>query len=435
MPTTIAIEARPVVLFGFETPYKHLYLVKTITDNAGKVLDERVIRGDVGSDLTLVTQVDIPLASSPDARGQASPAQRYNTPLDLGGRDPDEVWSLMVQHAVNIDKAGLQYGLEAYDIDHGGEVNSNTVVASVLHTVGINLAQLLPVALVLQDAPLYYRLDAMLVDDVLLGGGTNDFIFGGIGNDSIRSGGGDDHLFGEIGADTLVGGSGNDLLDGGTGADVMEGGSGNDRYYVDFVGDRVIEVSTSSSGGVDLINASLSFSLHGKADLAGVERLALRDLVSIGVGNNLDNWIYGNANGNTLVGRLGNDVLRGKAGDDNLRGGLGRDVLEGGDGQDTFVYRSLADSRADYGIDKILDFESGDQIDISIIDANRLTAGNQAFEFIGAGSFTGAAQVRFQVIGAEYTLVQANVDADLAADFELVLRGYTKALTAGDFVL
>src|SRR5215211_8596092 len=107
MPTTIAIESKNIVVFGLVTPFQHLYLVKTVTDAAGKVLDERVIRGDVGQDLTLVTQANVPLATSPDARDGQTLAQRHHTELDLSGRDPDEVWSLMVQHALNINKANL----------------------------------------------------------------------------------------------------------------------------------------------------------------------------------------------------------------------------------------------------------------------------------------------------------------------------------------
>ena len=83
MPTTIAVESRPVFLFGIDTGLEHLYLVKAITDNAGTVLDERVISGNRGSDGTLVTYANINLALSHDARGSATLAQRHHTVLDL----------------------------------------------------------------------------------------------------------------------------------------------------------------------------------------------------------------------------------------------------------------------------------------------------------------------------------------------------------------
>ena len=44
-------------------------------------------------------------------------------------------------------------------------------------------------------------------------------------------------------ANAIFGNSGNNLLDGGAGADVMIGGAGNDTYFVDNIGDQVIERS------------------------------------------------------------------------------------------------------------------------------------------------------------------------------------------------
>lgn len=457
MPTTIAIEAKPVVLFGVATPYYHLYLVKIVTDASGKVIDERVIRGNLGGDAILEIQADISLASSEDARGSATPAQRHHTVLDLDGRDPDAVWNLMVQHAVNIDAAQLRYGVEApdFDLDFGGEVNSNTVIASVLHAVGISLAQNLPVSIEPNDVPLYNRLDAMFVDDVLFGGAQDDLILGGIGNDMISGGAGNDRLFGEIGDDSLIGGSGHDRLIGGLGADSMNGGAGNDTYYLDNSLDRVFEASTSIAGGIDNIIAGFSFSLTGHSEVSGVERLVLRgtgDL--IGRGNNLDNKIFGNAGDNSLVGRSGNDqltggggndILHGEAGNDVLRGGDGndrligsggRDLYLGGDGGDTFVFNSVAESSASTATrDHILDFETTDRIDLSAIDANLLVAGNQSFTFIGSDAFTGAGQLRVELDGAGNTIVQANVDGELAAELDILLRGYTQLVRSEDFLL
>jgi Ca2+-binding RTX toxin-like protein len=220
VPTTIAIESKPVILFGIDTLFQHLYLVKTVTDAAGLVLDEKVIRGDVGLDLTLTTQAGIDLANSGDARGRATPAQRHHTVLDLGGRDPEEVWSLMVQQANNIDKAGLPYGRS---------VNSNTVVASALHTVGIALAPHLPQGVEPWEVPLFDQVGAMVVHDGLVGSQHADIIRGGAGRDTINGAGNSDVIHGDSGNDTLAGGSGADKLNGGGGNDVLRGGGGSDR--------------------------------------------------------------------------------------------------------------------------------------------------------------------------------------------------------------
>jgi Ca2+-binding RTX toxin-like protein len=429
--------------------------VKTVTDDAGNILDERVIRGDVGSDLTLVTQADIPLARSADARGSATPAQRRHTELDLNGRDPEQVWNLMVQHAVNIDKAGLQYGVDSFEIDNGGDVNSNTTVASALHTVGISLVRNLPQGVEPDEIPLYNRLDAMLVNDALFGGVQNDLIRGGVGRDTIRGHEGNDRLYGQSDGDNLAGGSGNDLLDGGLGNDRMSGGEGNDVYRVDSSFDRVIDSDTGLSGGIDRVESTVSFNLASRAELSGVENLVLRGSGNLnGSGNTLDNTLTGNSGNNKLVANGGNDFLSGASGndrlygqssDDRLSGGRGQDSLVGGSGQDilhagagadAFVFRSVAESAAGEATrDLIRDFGTVDVIDLHTIDANVLVTGNQAFTFIGSSAFTGAGQLRFETNDGGNTLVQANVNGDLSADFEVLLQAYTRGLSKGDFLL
>src|SRR3712207_8124150 len=80
-----------------------------------------------------------------------------------------------------------------------------------------------------------------------------------------------------------------------------------------------------------------------------------------------------------LLGGYGDDTLIGGDGADRLEGGEGIDVLTGGGGADTFRYSSQYDSNSLYA-DRIVDFVSGtDRIDLSAIDADVFTAGNQAF--------------------------------------------------------
>jgi len=437
LPTTIAIESKTASFRGVATPYQHLYLVKTVTDESGRVLDERVIRGDAGGDLTLVTQVDIPLARSADARGSATPAQRHHTVIDLNGRDPEAVWQLMVQHAANVDRANLSYGVDAFGFISRGGANSNTLVASALHTVGISLLKNLPEGIQLREVPLFDRLDEVRVNDVLSGQAGNDIVYGGVGRDIIRGNDGRDRLYGEDGADHLIGGSGNDLLDGDQGADRMTGGAGNDTYRVDDSRDRVIETDTTAEGGVDIVHSWVSYSLSGSDEKAGVEQLILRtgrDLM--GGGNRFDNYIAGSSGDNRLLGRGGDDTLKGGSGDDYLRGGTGADLLIGNTGDDAFVFVSTSESAAgEANRDRIQDFTSADVIDLRSIDANVLSDGNQSFAFVGSAAFTGAGQVRFELDAGGNTLVQADVNGDLAADLEILLLGRTATLGRDDFLL
>jgi Ca2+-binding RTX toxin-like protein len=144
--------------------------------------------------------------------------------------------------------------------------------------------------------------------------------------------------------------------------------------------------------------------------------------------------------GDDLVyGRGGRDVLRGGDGDDKLFGGALRDSLWGGDGHDTFCFRTVAETRFDRA-DVINDFHTReDRFDFSAIDANVGRAGNQAFSLsLKAGAdFTAAGQLRYHYQGTgshEVTIVEGNVNSDLGADFQVVLRGHV-ALHSTDFIL
>ena len=56
----------------------------------------------------------------------------------------------------------------------------------------------------------------------------------------------------------------------------------------------------------------------------------------------------------------------------------------------------------------------------------------QAFSWIGDAAFTGAAQLRAFDDGAGNTVIEGNVNSDLAADFRIVLDN-NYAVGAGDF--
>jgi Ca2+-binding RTX toxin-like protein len=149
-----------------------------------------------------------------------------------------------------------------------------------------------------------------------------------------------------------------------------------------------------------------------------------------------------NAFNDSLQGGAGNDILGGNLGADRLTGGLGRDTLTGGSQADVFAFNAVLESTVGAERDIVTDFQGagvagGDLIDLRGIDANVSLAGDQAFAFIGVGAFSGAGQVRIVASGGD-TIVAGNIDADLAADFEIQLNGVNLALTPlqiGDFLL
>jgi Ca2+-binding RTX toxin-like protein len=148
------------------------------------------------------------------------------------------------------------------------------------------------------------------------------------------------HIYGFGGNDHLVGGDNHDIIDGGTGADDMIGGGGDDTYYVDNVGDDIVEIDGFFLSGRDTVNATISFTLP---ELVDVLRLLDSGGAINGTGNALDNEITGNASDNVLQGLDGRDTMFGNGGaddlfggnhDDWLHGGTGDDYLNGGDGND-----------------------------------------------------------------------------------------------------
>ena len=297
-------------------------------------------------------------------------------------------------------------------------------------------------------------------------GGTGAFTGSGNVLDNLIVGGaGDDTLTGNGGNDTLLGGGGDDLLRGGVGADRMAGGTGNDSYFVDDIGDQVIE---NGGEGNDTVTASIDYVLP-----ANVEALRLQDGAIAGTGNALDNLITGNSAANrldggagadtivggdgddtllggdgndSLTGGSGNDLLNGGAGndeigggdgDDRIYGGGGHDLLRGGAGADRFIFATgdLSADRATSAL--ILDFTraDGDKIDLSAIDANIATKADEAFSFLGVAAFTRhAGELVLQQNGA-YWDVMGDTNGDGRADFVLEFSSKAGVPIASDFIL
>ncbi|HEY7383936.1 MAG TPA: calcium-binding protein [Beijerinckiaceae bacterium] len=286
-------------------------------------------------------------------------------------------------------------------------------------------------------------------NDAMFGGTGNDLMFGGLGVDRLSGQDGNDRLFGDSGNDGLSGGNGNDSLNGGTGADHMAGGTGHDLYFVDNVGDRVVEFVNQ---GIDRVHSTINHVLS-----ANVENLTLFGGAIAGIGNNViagtnnanvlsglggQDVLLGLGGNDTLLGGFGLDQLRGGAGNDRLIGGAQRDILLGEAGADRFTYLAASDSQPVAALrDRIVDFNraQGDRIDVSAIDANTGVAGNQAFFFGGfdatpaSGPATGV--LNWTVVAGQ-VLVRGNIDADAAIELEIHVTGPgVPPMLFGDFIL
>lgn len=262
------------------------------------------------------------------------------------------------------------------------------------------------------------------------GGTVVDYLHGGDGHDTLNGGDGDDELHGD---------GDHDILNGGSGSDLMYGGYGNDVFYVEVAGDTVVELIGEGTDHVYTSLTTYTLSDH-------VENLTFNgagDPVLDYTGSNVGNLLLGKANDDLLDGLGGADELQGNAGDDGLDGGAGDDLLIGGAGSDVLtggtggdLFRfAHGDSGTGAAADRITDFANTvDKIDLRGIDANSVTAGDQAFSFIGTAAFSGnAGELRYALDGTD-TRLQGDYTGDGVADFEIVFAG-NLTLFATDFYL
>ena len=191
-------------------------------------------------------------------------------------------------------------------------------------------------------------------------------------NDTVYGGSGSDVIDAGAGSDTIYGGSGNDTISGGAGADVIRGGSGDDT-------------------------------LNGDSD----------DVISL----------------------HGIDTMYGGSGNDTLYGGGKADIMSGGTGNDTFLYTVGLGTENESRVgaaDHITDFQTGDIIDVSFMDANGSAAGSPEFTFSANGPSTQAGTYWFeQRDDGQHVFFNINGGA---ADMEIISdNGHV--FTASDFHL
>jgi Ca2+-binding RTX toxin-like protein len=145
--------------------------------------------------------------------------------------------------------------------------------------------------------------------------------------------------------------------------------------------------------------------------------------------------VFGGAAGDTLIGGAGADDLRGRGGNDVLQGGLGADSLNGGDGNDTFIYTSVLES-TNAARDTLVNFNVGDKIDFSRIDADTNTAGNQAFTFIGSNLFSNiAGRLRATETAPGSWAIEGDTNGDGIADMVILIGQSDHHVGSGDFML
>jgi hypothetical protein len=254
------------------------------------------------------------------------------------------------------------------------------------------------------------------------------------------------------GDDTLTGGQQNDAFFFGNGgrfsaADTVDGQGGVDNQLalrgdystqIVFAATTMTNIQTlalMSAQDIRFAGPADAFDYNVRLDDANVENGETLTVSGNRLRADEDAVVDGSAETDgafRFIMGAGDDSLFGGAGDDHFYGRLGADTLTGGGGNDTFHYTATADSTGT-SLDEILDFNAGDIIDLSAIDANTLVGGNNAFSFIGGAAFTTAGQLRATLAGGVWT-VEGDTDGDGNADIVIAvttLGGH--ALTVNDF--
>ncbi len=214
----------------------------------------------------------------------------------------------------------------------------------------------------------------------------------------------------------MQGDDGDDRLAGGLGANTVDGGAGDDRIVLSADGEIDVVLGGSGSDTIDLGDIIFDSTIDlpdGRVIIDGIETAQIFEV-------------------------------------ENIHGGFGRDrlvadgstnIMVGGEGNDRFVFPSLGSLTNDGGPpDHIMDFATGDRIDLSRVTSDPADFGAIRLFFRGAaatdvreiGAITFEQQRLFE--GEEVTVIASFLSDDEEATFEIVLQGHHD-LSEWSFVL
>jgi Ca2+-binding RTX toxin-like protein len=252
--------------------------------------------------------------------------------------------------------------------------------------------------------------DAIVVGegaDFVTGGSGRDVISGGAGDDHVFAGADDDMVYGDAGSDRIFGDQGNDVINAGAGDDTVFGGAGNDLIVAEAGDGNDVYFGDEGGGGTGIDTLDMS---------------AATANATVNLGSGLL------SNGSAFSSQTGNDTIWGienvntGSGNDTITASNAVNVINGGAGSDTFKFTSTTAANGD----TIVTFEPGDRIDLTAIDANTGTAGDQSFTLVnGAPTAAGQLGVTLETrVDGDFTVIHGNIDGNTDAEFTIEIAGH-----------
>ncbi|SEG04186.1 beta strand repeat-containing protein [Nitrosomonas ureae] len=370
---------------------------------------------------------------------------------------------------------------------------SNIEVITVANTTGA-VAITTKDALVAAGAVLVLQADSLTTGILTFNGaaetGAAFTITGGGGNDSITSGAGNDTLAGSNGNDSITAGLGDDTLSGDAGNDTLRFAAVSGLTHADTValtGNTDLTASTDFDNvrnieAITLGNTNTAVTITTQdALVAAGATLTLTNAANSGVltfngsaetdgaftitGGTGSDSITGGAQNDTLAGGTGNDTLSGGTGNDIITSGAGTDSITANAGADTIslgssandnirqttIYSSVSDGAAagaNSGADTIIQFDANantatddliritDTFKSSLDDDNDNTldysvsngtdAGNQAISGGANQEATVLLDAELEVVLADFTtsgLANLIAELDEEVDFTTIATG------------
>lgn len=218
-------------------------------------------------------------------------ARKIGTSADRGaeqiaeGGEAVSLWARLVAHATDIEAQRFPYIALSLPGSSLPTINSSSLVASLLHHAGVDVARALPSGLRLSPGT-----------TTLLGTSGDDRLSAARGFTTLIGGNGDDVLIGGDAAgvvDKLYGGPGDDTLRWSPGVNILHGGQPGLAYAddgtdtVDYSGAGAIRIEARPLGTPHLDPDFVVHHAHGRDYLFSIEEIVwdgARDRVTLGAG-------------------------------------------------------------------------------------------------------------------------------------------------------